>query len=147
MHTNVFEATCGETAESMLIHMFGQTRIVQSLTIGRRKEIAIRSSEEKAIKIFFNFGQVRNHKVKFLNQVLIAILLVVGFSDISFPITPTINYSEDQEFTYVASRKSNKYHLPNCSAAQRIKAENLIGFTSREDVLRTGYVPCKICRP
>lgn len=46
-----------------------------------------------------------------------------------------------------ASKKSNKYHYPSCSAAQRIKPSNLITFNSPEEAIKAGYQPCKICRP
>jgi methylphosphotriester-DNA--protein-cysteine methyltransferase len=50
-------------------------------------------------------------------------------------------------FDYRASRKSNKYHLPSCKWAQKIKPGNLIIFNSPEKALKAGYVPCKVCRP
>jgi methylphosphotriester-DNA--protein-cysteine methyltransferase len=46
-----------------------------------------------------------------------------------------------------ASRKSNKYHYPDCRWAQRIKSENLIVFNSPAEAIRAGYIPCKVCRP
>lgn len=46
-----------------------------------------------------------------------------------------------------ASKKSNKYHYPSCSAAQRIKPSNLITFSSPEAAIKAGYQPCKICKP
>lgn len=45
-----------------------------------------------------------------------------------------------------ASKKSNKYHYPDCKWAQRIKPENLIVFNTAE-AIRAGYIPCKVCRP
>ena len=49
--------------------------------------------------------------------------------------------------TYVGSKNSNKYHYPTCSAAQRIKPQNLVTFNSAKEAREAGYVPCKICRP
>lgn len=46
-----------------------------------------------------------------------------------------------------ASKKSNKYHYPTCRWAQKIYPENLIKFNSPEEAIKTGYVPCKVCRP
>lgn len=51
------------------------------------------------------------------------------------------------ERVFVGSIKSDKYHYPWCSAAQRIKPENEIWFSSSEDARAHGYVPCKICHP
>jgi methylphosphotriester-DNA--protein-cysteine methyltransferase len=46
-----------------------------------------------------------------------------------------------------ASKKSNKYHYPDCRWAQKIKPENLIKFKSPEEAQQAGYIPCKVCRP
>lgn len=48
---------------------------------------------------------------------------------------------------YWGSKKSNKYHYPTCHAAQRINPGNLIKFNSPEEAQKSGYVPCKICKP
>ena len=42
---------------------------------------------------------------------------------------------------FVGSKNSNKYHLPSCTAAKRIKPENRICFTSKEEAEKRGYVP------
>jgi methylphosphotriester-DNA--protein-cysteine methyltransferase len=49
--------------------------------------------------------------------------------------------------TYVGSRHSNKYHYPNCRFALKIKPENRVTFTSAQEAVAAGYVPCKVCRP
>ncbi len=46
----------------------------------------------------------------------------------------------------VASKSGSKYHLPWCSGAQRIKPENLITFTSRDEAERAGYTPAANCK-
>ena len=48
---------------------------------------------------------------------------------------------------FVGSTKSNKYHYPSCSAAQKIKPANEIWFASSDDARAHGYVPCGICHP
>jgi len=48
---------------------------------------------------------------------------------------------------FVGSSKSDKYHYPSCSAAKRIKAANLVTFSSSADARARGYVPCGICHP
>lgn len=48
---------------------------------------------------------------------------------------------------YVGSIQSNKYHYPDCYWAQQIKPENLIWFSSAEEALDMGYVPCRVCGP
>ncbi len=54
---------------------------------------------------------------------------------------------EKQEFVLFGSRKSNKFHRPACQYVQRIKAGNLVGFRSREEAIRAGFIPCKVCNP
>jgi len=51
------------------------------------------------------------------------------------------------EYVFVGSIKSDKYHYPSCRAAQKIKPENEIWFTSSADARTHGYVPCGICNP
>ena len=46
-----------------------------------------------------------------------------------------------------ASQESNKYHYPTCLWAQKIKPSNLIKFSSPEEALKAGYIPCKVCNP
>lgn len=48
---------------------------------------------------------------------------------------------------YVGSIQSNKYHYPDCYWALQIKPENLIWFSSAEEALGMGYVPCRVCDP
>jgi methylphosphotriester-DNA--protein-cysteine methyltransferase len=51
------------------------------------------------------------------------------------------------DYKYVGSKKSDKYHYPSCKWAQKIKPENLVTFTSAQEAIKAGYVPCKVCRP
>lgn len=51
------------------------------------------------------------------------------------------------DYKYVGSKKSDKYHYPDCKWAKKIKPENLVTFKSAEEALKAGYVPCKVCRP
>lgn len=54
--------------------------------------------------------------------------------------------ASDQK-VFVGSIKSNKYHYPNCTWAEKIKPENEIWFSSSADAIAHGYVPCKVCNP
>ncbi|MBX9906484.1 hypothetical protein K2X96_01130 [Patescibacteria group bacterium] len=47
--------------------------------------------------------------------------------------------------SYVASKKSDKYHLPWCSGAQRISEENKVWFASKEEAEAAGYAPAGNC--
>jgi hypothetical protein len=52
---------------------------------------------------------------------------------------------ENQECAFVASKNSNKYHLPTCQWAMKIKPENRICFSSKEEAEKRGYQPAKCC--
>jgi len=53
--------------------------------------------------------------------------------------------SESQKCAYVASKNSNKYHLPTCRYAQNIKPENKVCFSSKEDAESKGFQGAKCC--
>ncbi|MBP7060353.1 MAG: hypothetical protein KBA91_00040 [Candidatus Moranbacteria bacterium] len=60
------------------------------------------------------------------------------------PTAPAITRvlgAEKEQCLYVGSRNSNKYHLPTCAAAKRIKAENIVCFSSPEEAQGRGYLP------
>lgn len=52
-----------------------------------------------------------------------------------------IKEAEKKQEVFVGSINSNKYHLPDCQWAKRIKEENRIWFESVEDAETKGYVP------
>lgn len=49
--------------------------------------------------------------------------------------------SEKGACVFVGSRNSDKYHLPTCSFAKRIKPENRVCFATKEDAEKRGYKP------
>jgi len=55
--------------------------------------------------------------------------------------------STPAEYKYVASKNSEVFHKPECSSAKRIKPENLIGYSSRDEAINTGKRPCRRCNP
>lgn len=61
--------------------------------------------------------------------------------------TPSSQRDEPAEYKYVASRNSDVFHSPGCSSTKRIKPENLVGYSSREDAIKAGKRPCKRCKP
>lgn len=48
---------------------------------------------------------------------------------------------ETEKCAFVGSKNSNKYHLPTCAVAKRIKPENKICFASKEEAEKRGYIP------
>ena len=46
---------------------------------------------------------------------------------------------------YVASKNGEKYYLPSCSGAKRIKEENKVWFATPEQAASAGYEPASNC--
>jgi len=61
------------------------------------------------------------------------------------PKTAESNNIAPQSCAFVGSKNSNKYHLPTCQWAKRIKPENIVCFKSAEDAIAKGYQPDKGC--
>ena len=53
--------------------------------------------------------------------------------------------TEVSEGLIVSSKNSKVFHRAGCSAAKRIKAENITSFKTAGDAIRAGLRPCKIC--
>jgi len=51
------------------------------------------------------------------------------------------------EYKYVASKNSKVFHKPECHWAKRIKPENLVGYSSKDEAIKAGKRPCKQCKP
>jgi hypothetical protein len=50
-------------------------------------------------------------------------------------------------YKYVASKNSKDFHKPGCRWAKRIKPENLVGYSSKNEAIKAGKRPCKQCNP
>lgn len=60
------------------------------------------------------------------------------------------NYSDEdsQEKRYILNNNTKKFHDPECSSVDDIKAKNKSEFTgTREELIEEGYDPCGKCRP
>jgi hypothetical protein len=57
------------------------------------------------------------------------------------------NKSAVVEYKYIASRKSEVFHRPDCRWAERISPENLVVYASRDEAIKDGKRPCKSCKP
>lgn len=51
------------------------------------------------------------------------------------------------ESYYIGNMNSKKFHRPDCEWAAKIAPGNRVYFATREEALRQGYEPCKVCRP
>lgn len=71
------------------------------------------------------------------------------------PSNPSFEYPETAvplpEFEYityyVASKESNKYHMPYCYYVDNILDENIIYFYSKSEARSEGYSACSACDP
>jgi hypothetical protein len=61
-------------------------------------------------------------------------------------VEPTAE-STPAEYQYVASKNSKVFHKPDCIWAKRIKPENLVNYSSRDEAINAGKKPCKQCNP
>jgi hypothetical protein len=55
--------------------------------------------------------------------------------------------STPAEYKYVASKNSDVFHKLECSSVKRIKPENLVNYSSREEAISAGKRPCGRCNP
>ena len=49
--------------------------------------------------------------------------------------------------SYVGNSNSGKFHVSSCSSVSKMSENNKVFFSSREDAINQGYVPCKRCNP
>ena len=48
---------------------------------------------------------------------------------------------------YIGNARSKKFHRQDCAFAQQISPSNRVQFRSRDEAIRQGYQPCKVCNP
>lgn len=63
--------------------------------------------------------------------------------------TPKSTQSTDSSSSasYVGNANSGKFHESYCSSVSKMSEGNKVFFSSRDDAINQGYVPCKICNP
>ena len=102
------------------------------------------------IKIFLNDPRVasnpREEEIKVLNKALERNTLNTTDNEISGENRKMENKERKQEkCAFVGSKNSNKYHLPGCRYAAKIKELNRVCFSSAEDAEAKGYQAAKCC--
>lgn len=55
--------------------------------------------------------------------------------------------SAPNKVAYVASSTREPFHRPACKWAQKISASNLQTFKTRDEAIKAGHRPCKVCKP
>ena len=61
--------------------------------------------------------------------------------------TPCGVCKPDEKIKVVASKDSDKYHLPSCGLVKNIKPDNLVEYSSPVEAVAAGKAPCEICKP
>ena len=64
-----------------------------------------------------------------------------------FILTLVVSSCGNDEPMFVGSKKSDKYHTPDCKWAKKIKPNHLLEFSTRSEAITSGYFPCKVCKP
>ena len=49
--------------------------------------------------------------------------------------------------SYVGNANSGKFHVASCSSVSKMSEKNKVYFSSRDEAINQGYVPCKRCNP
>ena len=82
--------------------------------------------------------------MKTLTRLALAALMLA--STVAVPVE-TARAAEQKQPAYVASVNREPFHKPSCEWAQKIAAKNREGFKTREDAIKAGHRPCKVCKP
>ena len=48
---------------------------------------------------------------------------------------------------YVGNANTHKFHYPTCKSCSEMSEKNKVFFSSRDEAINQGYVPCKRCNP
>lgn len=59
----------------------------------------------------------------------------------------TVPKYETVTVSFCGNKGTNKFHKLNCNSVSKIKEENKEYFATREEFIKNGYSPCKICNP
>jgi methylphosphotriester-DNA--protein-cysteine methyltransferase len=46
---------------------------------------------------------------------------------------------------FVGNKEARIYHTPACKLVLKIKPENNVTFATKDEAVKAGYAPCKIC--
>ena len=82
-----------------------------------------------------------------MQKIIIKYLNIYSRIVVFLLLTFLISSCGNDEPMFVGSKKSDKYHLPTCKWAKKIKPNHLLEFSTRSDAITSGYFPCKVCKP
>ncbi|MHB8522882.1 MAG: Ada metal-binding domain-containing protein [Limisphaerales bacterium] len=79
---------------------------------------------------------------------LAALLVASGFVGCTGKATEQTSANPAHDaVAYVASIKRAPFHRSDCKWALRISSENLQQFKTRDEAIKAGHRPCKVCKP
>ena len=61
--------------------------------------------------------------------------------------TSTDSSSSSGSGSYVGNANTGKFHVSSCSSVNKMSEKNKVFFSSRDEAINQGYVPCKRCNP
>lgn len=61
--------------------------------------------------------------------------------------TSTQSTSSSDSASYVGNANSGKFHVASCQSVSDMSEKNKVFFSSRDDAVNQGYIPCKRCNP
>lgn len=79
-----------------------------------------------------------------LRRVSVSLIVVTFILSLA---TFTLGIDNVLATSYVGASTTGKFHYTDCRWANKIRADHRVFFSSREEALDAGYVPCKVCRP
>ncbi len=59
----------------------------------------------------------------------------------------TSSDSSSSSGSYIGNANTGKFHVSGCSSVNKMSEKNKVFFSSRNDAINQGYVPCKNCNP
>lgn len=130
--------------------------VVNALVPFMKKQEAL-SFPEKEEFIPTSFHRRIFYTSYFVIVLLLSILLFCIFSELyretdslerDSSVSDISNFSlSNDEYAYVASVNSDKFHIPSCRHAANISDENQVYYSTRSDARSDGKSPCSVCDP
>ena len=81
--------------------------------------------------------------MKALTKLALAAMLLT--TALAFPVETAVTADQTQT-AYVASASREPFHKPTCAWAKKIAAKNLESFKTRDQAIKAGHRPCKVCK-
>ena len=76
-----------------------------------------------------------------------ALIALLAMSSLTGCSPQSAASSEQAKVAYVASAHAAPFHRVTCRYADRISPQNLQTFETREQAVKAGHRPCKVCKP